>query len=61
KQFEQDRTDVSEILALTAIYRVREWLALSAIATFAWNQSDEDVFEYSVANLGGTLAVTMRF
>lgn len=61
KQFEGDRMDVSEIFALTASYRVREWLGLSAAGTFAWNQSNQDVFDYAVANFGGTVAVTVRF
>jgi hypothetical protein len=61
KQFETDRTDVSEILALTANYRVRDWLSLSAISTFAWNQSSDSAFNYHVVNLGGTVAVAVRF
>jgi hypothetical protein len=56
-----DRTDVSEILALSANYRVREWLVLSFLSSFAWNQSDRDVFDYSVADVGGAAALTIRF
>lgn len=59
--FEGDRTDVSEILSLTADYHIREWLLLSAIGTFAWNQSNHSVFDYQVNNLGGALALTIRF
>ncbi len=59
--YEGDRTDVSEILALTANYRVRDWLILSALTSFAWNQSNQDVFDYTVVNLGGALALTIRF
>ena len=44
-----DRTDVSEILALSANYRIREWLILSFLSSFAWNQSNRDAFDYSVA------------
>lgn len=55
------RTDVSELLALTADYRVRDWMTLSAVSTFAWNQSNHSVFDYSVANLGGSVAVTFKF
>jgi hypothetical protein len=59
--YEGDRTDVSEIVALTANYRVRDWLILSAITSFAWNQSNQDVFDYKVVNLGGAVALTVRF
>ena len=56
-----DRTDVSEILALSANYRIREWLILSFLSSFAWNQSNQDVFDYSVANVGGGAALIIRF
>ncbi len=56
-----DRTDVSEILALSANYRIREWFILSFLSSFAWNQSNQSVFEYSVANVGGGAALTLRF
>ena len=56
-----DRTDVSEILALSANYRVRDWLTLSFLSSFAWNQSNQDVFDYHVANVGGGVGLTFRF
>ncbi len=56
-----NRTDVSEILALSANYRVREWFTISFLSSFAWNQSNQNVFEYSVANVGGGIAFTVRF
>jgi hypothetical protein len=56
-----DRTDVTEILALSANYRVKEWLMLSFLSSFAWNQSNQDVFDYSVANVGGGVALTLKF
>ena len=59
--YEGGRNDVSELLAVTANYRVREWLTLSAVSTFAWNQSNHSVFDYSVVNLGGALALTFKF
>jgi len=61
KYYEGARNDVSELLAVTADYRVREWLTLSAVSTFAWNQSNHSVFDYSVVNLGGALALTFKF
>ena len=56
-----DRTDVNEILALSANYRVRDWLTLSALSSFSWNQSNQSVFDYSVANIGGGVALTLKF
>ena len=55
------RTDINEILALTANYRPNSWLILSAIATFSWNQSNQSVFDYNVADVGGGVAVTVKF
>jgi len=56
-----DRTDVNEILSVSANYRVRDWLTLSALSSFAWNQSNQSVFDYSVANIGGGVALTLKF
>ena len=61
KYYEGARNDVSELLAVSADYRIREWLTLSAVTTAAWNQSNQSVFDYSVVNLGGSLALTFKF
>jgi hypothetical protein len=55
------RTDVSEILALSANYRIREWLTVSAISTFVANQSNRDVFDYEVFNIGGGITFSWKF
>ena len=55
------RTDVSEILSLTATYRLTNWCSISAISSFAHNDSNQDVFDYDVANAGGVLALSMKF
>ncbi len=55
------RTDVSEILALSANYRIRDYLTLSAISTFVANQSNQNVFDYEVFNIGGGISLTWRF
>jgi hypothetical protein len=59
--YEGSRNDVNELLSLTANYRFREWLILSAVSTASWNQSNHSVFDYSVVNLGGSLALTFKF
>ena len=55
------RTDVSEILALSANYNIRDYLTLSAITTFVANQSNQSVFDYNVFNIGGGISLTWRF
>ena len=59
--YKGDRTDINEILALTANYRPNSWLTLSAIATFSWNQSNHGIFDYKVADVGGGVAATLKF
>jgi hypothetical protein len=58
---QNDRTDVSEILAVTATYALTDWWSVSAISTFARSDSNQDVFDYSVANVGGAMALTVKF
>ncbi|MEN3371226.1 MAG: hypothetical protein V7609_3369 [Verrucomicrobiota bacterium] len=59
--YSADRTDVSEVFALTANYRVTKCFSASAASTFAWSQSNKSVFDYKVANIGGALSLTFRF
>jgi hypothetical protein len=59
--WEGDRDDVSESLALTANYRINKYLTVSAVSTFAANQSNESVFDYQVANIGGAVAFAVKF
>jgi hypothetical protein len=56
-----DRTDVSEVIALTANYRITKYLSASAASTLAWSQSSRSVFDYDVANIGGALSLTFKF
>jgi Putative beta-barrel porin 2 len=59
--YEGGRDDISEILALTANYRVNKYLTLSAVSTMAASQSNQSVFDYEVANLGGAVALQIKF
>jgi hypothetical protein len=52
---------VNEILSVSANYRVRDWLTLSALSSFSWNQSNHSVFDYNVANIGGGVALELKF
>ena len=56
-----NRVDVSEILALSATYRLTNWWSASAISSFAANQSNYSVFDYKVANAGGALSFNVKF
>ena len=55
------RTDVSEILSLSANYRINQWFTVSLLTSFSWNQSDQDVFDYSVADIGAGISGTVQF
>ncbi|HEV3409355.1 MAG TPA: hypothetical protein VG095_03615 [Chthoniobacterales bacterium] len=56
-----DRSDVSGIFSLGATYRFTKWLSANAISSFAISDSDVDVFDYEVANIGGAASLTFRF
>ena len=56
-----DRTDISETLALSANYRVTNWLTASAISSFSANQSNHSVFDYEVANIGGAASLAIKW
>jgi hypothetical protein len=55
------RTDVSEVLALTANYRITKYFSAGAASTLAWSQSSKSVFDYDVANIGGAVSLTFKF
>ena len=56
-----DRTDVSEVLALTANYQITKCFSAGVASTFAWSQSSRSVFDYKVANIGGALSLSFKF
>ena len=55
------RTDVSEVLSLSANYHIRDWLIVSLLSSFVANQSNHDVFKYEVFNGGGGIGVSVKF
>jgi hypothetical protein len=60
--YHQDsRTDISEILSVTANYRVTKFLTASALSSFAASQSNHGIFDYEVANVGGAIALSIKF
>ena len=58
---QNSRVDVSEILALTASYKITKVLSASAMSTLAASQSNHEVFDYEVANVGGVLSLAVKF
>ena len=56
-----DRTDISEVLALTANYRISKFFSAGAATTLARSQSSKSVFDYNVANIGGALSLSFKF
>jgi hypothetical protein len=56
-----NRSDVSEVLALTANYRITKYFSAGAASTLAWSQSSRSVFDYNVANIGGALSMSFKF
>ena len=58
---QNDRNDVSEIVQASATYRVTNWCSLSAISSFAHNDSNREGFDYDVGNIGGAVEVTVKF
>lgn len=58
---EGNRVDVSEILALTASYRLTNFFTANVIGSFAKTQSNHSVFDYDVANVGGAMSFAFKF
>src|SRR5438552_560680 len=59
--YRNGRTDVSEIISATASYRFTNWCSINAISSFAHSDSNQDVFDYDVANLGGAVSLAIKF
>ena len=55
------RNDVSEIISASGTYRLTNWVSLSAIGSFAHSDSNQDVFDYDVGNIGGAVSLNIKF
>jgi hypothetical protein len=58
---QNDRTDVSEVVSASANWHLTNWWTMSAIGTFAHSDSNHDVFDYDVANVGGAVSLSLKF
>jgi len=56
-----DRVDVNEMVSVNASYSISDYLSVSALASFAANQSNHSVFNYEVGNIGGAVSFSIRF
>ncbi|HXX41738.1 MAG TPA: hypothetical protein VEI58_05680 [Chthoniobacterales bacterium] len=58
---QNDRTDVSEVISATANLQLTKWWAVSAMTSFAHNDSNHSVFDYNVVDAGASMALTTTF
>ena len=56
-----NRTDWGEVLSLGVAYRFATWWSLAATSTFAHSDSNQNVFDYNVANVGGSFSFFYKF
>jgi hypothetical protein len=58
---EVDRADALNLLGLNLTWSPRKWIDLYAAATYSFNDSDVDVFDYEAATVGGGAGLRIRF
>lgn len=56
-----DRTDATNNFGATVSYYFTNWARVSASAGFSVNSSTESEFDYTMATVGGTLGLDIRF
>ena len=55
------RSDVNNIVTLDAEYQFNEWASLRAFASYTWNESDMDQFDYESGSIGAGVTLQVRF
>ena len=58
---EVDRADGLSLLGLSLTWSPRKWIDVYAAASYSFNESDVDVFDYEAATAGGGAGVRIRF
>jgi hypothetical protein len=58
---EVDRADGLSLLGLNLTWSPRKWIDIYAAASYSFNESDVDVFDYEAATAGGGAGVRIRF
>lgn len=56
-----DRTDLNNLVSLTASYSFNNYVSVRAYVSYANNSSDESGFDYNVFTSGGGLSLQVRF
>ncbi len=55
------RYDINNTLSAALRYNITKWASITASASYGWNRSDQEVFDYEVFNTGGGLSVNVKF
>src|SRR5581483_6382294 len=58
---QNSRVDFNEIGAVTATYNFNRFISATALGTVAANQSNQSIFDYKVANVGGAFSLAVKF
>ena len=58
---EVDRSDSFNSVGLNVIYSPKKWVQLYAGASYSFNDSNFDTYDYEAATLGGGLGVRLKF
>ena len=58
---ELDRQDHLHVVGLSFDWRIRKWLSAYAYLSYAFNDSNLDVYDYQAANLGGGIGLRLKF
>ncbi len=57
----EPRTDVTNLVGASLTYSLTRWAKLTASSSFSANSSTNSYFDYTAVNLGGALALDIRF
>ncbi|HEX8310651.1 MAG TPA: hypothetical protein VF614_04985 [Chthoniobacteraceae bacterium] len=55
------REDFNQNVSANLRYKLTSWASLNASASLGFNRSNQDVYDYDVANTGGGLTLEVRF
>ncbi|MFN0130427.1 MAG: hypothetical protein ACKV19_27510 [Verrucomicrobiales bacterium] len=58
---EVDRADALSLVGVNMVWSPRKWIDVYMAASYSFNESDVDVFDYEAATVGGGVGVRLRF
>lgn len=56
-----DRSDALNLVGVNLVWSPRKWIDVYLSASYSFNESDVDVFDYEAATIGGGAGVRVRF